>query len=270
MHLLIRADLYLAPLLLLPSASLASCPGPSSASGAAHIMPKPFDPAASPITFVKFDADAKRDVDELYRQRTLCGWGEEDVEKWRVQVRAGDKGLFWIFPSPGFKDKFPLPDAEKRVLVPGPDMPSPDPGFRPLGHISLDWTDYRDDESLVSRAEGRCTLATFFILGSQQGRGLGNLAMDMLEYLASTPPISAKTITLNTIWGENWTNPEWHREKGMDYDPAKPGRVNQQWYASRGYVAYKVEPRYPWTNPKTGEESVLEAVFMRKDLTAPQ
>lgn len=82
--------------------------------------------------------------------------------------------------------------------------------------------------------------------------------MDEVERLAASPSFGAKSITLNTMLGKNQASAAWHESVGLDYIPGT--RVNQHWYQKRGYSEYKVSPRYHWTNPKSGDELVLEAV----------
>lgn len=85
--------------------------------------------------------------------------------------------------------------------MPGTGRPPPDPSFQPLGHIALDREDYCDppNKDLASKETGVVTLATFFILKSQQGRGLGSAAMDLVEEEAKA--LGAPWITLNTSVG---------------------------------------------------------------------
>lgn len=118
----------------------------------------------------------------------LCGWGLENVDLWCRQVEEGVKvrhgipfavkqelnlarqNLYWIWVDP----KPTLPETEVLNLDPtevGP--PAPDPTFTPIGHVSLDWEDYGGEAELADRARGICTVATFFILVSMQGGGLG-------------------------------------------------------------------------------------------------
>jgi len=82
--------------------------------------------------------------------------------------------------------------------MPGIGPPPPNPSFQPLGHIALDREDFYDppNKLLADKATGIVTLATFFILKSQQGRGLGNAAMDLVEEEAKS--LGAPEITLNT------------------------------------------------------------------------
>jgi hypothetical protein len=80
------------------------------------------------------------------------------------------QNLYWIYVDP----QPPLSETEMLNLEPttaGP--PPPDPKFTPIGHVSLDWEDYGGEDELADKAKGICTLATFFILGSLQGGGLG-------------------------------------------------------------------------------------------------
>jgi GNAT superfamily N-acetyltransferase len=63
--------------------------------------------------------------------------------------------------------------------------------------VSLDWEDYEGDETLCDRENGVVTLATFFILLSQQGKGYGSVVMRQVEQMAVE--VGAKEITLNTV-----------------------------------------------------------------------
>jgi hypothetical protein len=87
-----------------------------------------------------------------------------------------EQGLYWIFPADTEASRArlrPLPDRESFNRVEGLGPPAPHADFRPLGHASLDWEDYSGDGTLANREEGVVTIATFYILGSQQGLGLG-------------------------------------------------------------------------------------------------
>jgi hypothetical protein len=133
-------------------------------------------PAALNVRFQRFQPDNEREVAELRRQRTvstcrsltfisdgrtdsdnaqLCGWGLEDVEKWRGFCRSGtrvrdlslrshtttdcavhEQEMFWIFYEDGVD--FELPELEVLNLDNsryGP--PPPDASFRPIGHVAL-------------------------------------------------------------------------------------------------------------------------------------
>ena len=83
-------------------------------------------------------------------------------------------------------------------------------------------------------------------------------AMDEVELLAASPAFGAKVITLNTMLGENQASPEWHEKIGAVFAPG--GRINQHWYTKRGYAVYKIEERYSYENPHTGEKMKLQAV----------
>lgn len=104
--------------------------------------------------------------------------------------------LYWIHPLT--PSQYPIPSSEPLSLMPGTGPPPPSPSFQPLGHIALDREDFYDppNRDLASRESGVVTLATFFILKSQQGRGLGNAAMDLVE--AEARALGAPAITLNT------------------------------------------------------------------------
>ncbi|GAA6015061.1 hypothetical protein JCM8202_004868 [Rhodotorula sphaerocarpa] len=215
--------------------------------------------AARTVRFERFQPGEPVQVAELRRQRVLCGWGLENVDLWCRQVEEGVKNLYWIWVDP----KPTLPETEVLNLDPtevGP--PAPDPTFTPIGHVSLDWEDYGGEAELADRARGICTVATFFILVSMQGGGLGNLVMREMEAMAAGPELNAAVITLNTLDGEVARNPEFWARMGVPFK----SRINEDWYARLGYKAFRrgVE-RYP-SKAVDGSDFLAEAVFMRKSL----
>lgn len=134
--------------------------------------------------------------------------------------------------------------------------PAPHAAFRPLGHASLDWEDYDGDKSLADREQGVITIATFYILGSQQGLGLGNAVMTGLEEMARE--LGAKEVTLNTLCGIAGQTKELWASIGVEYDP-ETTRLMEPWYTRLGYKAYKREPRYKEPAPD-GSIVKLQAV----------
>ncbi|GAA5923472.1 uncharacterized protein JCM15063_003659 [Sporobolomyces koalae] len=217
------------------------------------------------IQLIPFEPDNDIHVETLIQQRILCGWAVESVEAWREQARRQVKGLYWIMPqnTPEAKLRLrgPPPVREKFNRTDGLGPPAPYLDFRPLGHVSLDWEDYDGDESLGNKDEGICSLAAFYILGSQQGLGLGNIVMRELETKAVE--IGAKEITLNTLCGIAGKTKELWASIGVEMDPNV--RLMEPWYTRLGYVPYKREPRYKEPAPD-GSIVKLQAVFMRKVL----
>ncbi|ORY69269.1 hypothetical protein BCR35DRAFT_354630 [Leucosporidium creatinivorum] len=225
------------------------------------------------VDLVPFDPDNEVHVKELTRQRILCGWHTDMVETWRAKARKGDKGLRWIFraKTPEALERFkePLPEQEICSLSRELGPPSPDPDFRPIGHASLDWVDEIDgvkELELADRERGIITFSTFFMLVSQHGLGLGNAVMDELERLAGPPAFGAKFITLNTMDRDYATDPEVWKMLPGGYDPKR--RINEDWYARRGYKAFRrAIPRYQETGVD-GSSLLLNAVYMRKEVIA--
>ncbi|GAA5897441.1 hypothetical protein JCM6882_001887 [Rhodosporidiobolus microsporus] len=222
--------------------------------------------ATSPVRFERFDPESQKEVDELIRQRILCGWAADKVDMWRDLARQEVRMLYWIFPTTLDAD---LPELE--LLSPGSVVeegkthgpPAGDASFRPIGHVAVDWVDYFGDESLASKEAGVVTLATFFILPSQQGKGLGSIVTHEMEKLAATE-LNAKAMTLSTIDGQCASDPAWWAKQGVEYSPSI--RINERWYERIGYQAYKRGiPRYPFVDVD-GNPGLLECVFMRKEL----
>ncbi|GAA6032009.1 hypothetical protein JCM8097_003386 [Rhodosporidiobolus ruineniae] len=168
--------------------------------------------------------------------------------------------MYWIYYTDAEKTAA-LPEDEYGYLESSKIGPrSPDPAFKPIGHIALDWEDYAGEPSLASKEDRVCTIATFFILKSQQGGGLGSAVVKERERRAVTE-LNARAMTLNTFDGEKCDDPEWCRR-------AMVTRNNERWYARYGYVAYRRNiPRY-WQKDIDGNDILLEAVYMRKELQA--
>ncbi|GAA6032007.1 hypothetical protein JCM8097_003385 [Rhodosporidiobolus ruineniae] len=220
--------------------------------------------APSPVRFARIDPESDREIAELSRQRILCGWGLENVDHWRQLIREDRRNMYWIFPTDPAVTAA-LPDDEPLSLEAGKiGPPPPDPSFRPLGHVAVDWEDYDGEPTLASKDDRVCTLATFFILKSQQGKGLGSFVMKEMERQAVSE-LNARAITLNTVDGDRAADPAWWARIGVDAK-AEVTRNNERWYERYGYVAYRRGvPRYPHKTP-SGEDILLEAVFMRKEL----
>ncbi len=104
--------------------------------------------------------------------------------------------LYWI--QPAVSSQYPIPAEEPFNLEPGIGPPPPDRSFQPLGHVALDREDYLDPplKVMASRDTGTVMLASLFILKSQQGRGLGNKVLALVEEEARR--LGAPQITLDT------------------------------------------------------------------------
>ena len=192
-------------------------------------------------------------VAELRRQRILCGWGLDDIPGWLQKSTTGDKGLYWVIATPPVHL---VPYAETLSLRKGIGPPPPNLEFQPIGHISMDWYDFKGDTSLASRENGIITIASFFLLKSQQGKRFGSACMDQLEEQARKDP-RVKVLTLNVLYGKDCTSPEMWHMLGVDFDPNKA--VLQEWYERRGYVQYDMKPRYEEKNFHTGEDVFLNS-----------
>lgn len=51
------------------------------------------------LRFQPLDPDNAVEVAELRRQRMLCGWGLESVEKWLEMIRKGDRVSQMLIPG---------------------------------------------------------------------------------------------------------------------------------------------------------------------------
>ncbi|KAM0793382.1 hypothetical protein ACM66B_000836 [Microbotryomycetes sp. NB124-2] len=223
----------------------------------------------STIKLVPFDPEDAMQLDELHRQRVLCGWNVDAIGKWQKFVRQGLKALFWVFPADNEESRktwlHDMPEQDVCNLCPEIGPP-PNPSFRPLGHCSLDWYDDLGDEQLACRDKSprRIQLSTLYTLKHLAGRGLGNLLLQELERIAAQPPFEADYVTLNTMDRSRATDEAYAKTFGWHFN--KDVRVNQDWYERKGYTVFRrMVPRYE-DRRIDGQIVKIEAAYLEKKL----
>lgn len=176
-------------------------------------------------------------VDELLRQRKICGWKTRpsDMESWKQRAEAHATTLFWI-------------------------KPTAQPDLR-VGHISLDRVD--GDLSAVK-------IADLFVLPEQRGGGIARAAFQAVEGLATTKAYGSeecRTILIDTLSRKYSEDEEMWREYAQltGEEPKPKGATNEEWYERMGYVKYKEEPAYPERQGQTSEKLLL-AAFLKKEI----
>lgn len=201
--------------------------------------------AQQPFTLIPVNLRDPTEIEELQRQRFLCGWHyeKEHIEKWRDLIDQKLKNLFWI--------------SLGRVH------------HARAGHISLDSYADPPDPELATSDKSVMTIQTFFVLPECRALGLGERAMDTLEDWATREPYGSsgcKVIAVNTLskhYVED-TSPEWRGVwAGLGMEP--PKWSVEDWYVRRGYVKWKEEVRYHQKTPE-GQLVSLVASFLRKTL----
>ncbi|KAF4630044.1 hypothetical protein G7Y89_g8094 [Cudoniella acicularis] len=224
------------------------------------------------IDLVPWDPDSPSHVERLTQQRVACGWDVNRVQKWATQQREGYKFIYWIVlsDSPTTSDPqtasswltkhLTLYPTESTPLTPSSPSSSPSAPqiFIPLGHISL-------DTSALDVSRGRLTydlpsptayrVTTFYVSRSVQGSGIGRLAMDRIEGMASDPKgqFKASVLAISTA---------------LDDDEFKKKYSIVEWYARRGYKPYKYVERAWNHTDSNGEEWGWTAIFMKKDISS--
>lgn len=181
-------------------------------------------------------------IDELLRQRKICGWADtlDYIISWRDSMNAKMKTMFWI-------------------------KPASQPDLR-VGHVSLDCEAEPPDLELANpHDKSILTIARFFILEEHRRGGLGRAVMETLEDLATKEPYGSPnchTIAITTLsrrYAEN--DQERAKYEAIEGKPAAPrGLSNEDWYKRMGYVKWKDEPKY---EAKNGLDKYV-AAFMTK------
>lgn len=181
-------------------------------------------------------------IDELLRQRKICGWADTQdyIVSWRDSMDAKIKSMFWI-------------------------KPASQPDIR-VGHVSLDCEAEPPDLELANpHDKSVLTIARFFILEEHRRGGLGRAVMETLESLATKEPYGSPnchTIAITTL-SRRYAEDDQERAKYEALEgkpPAPKGLSNEDWYTRMGYVKWKDLPLY---EQKNGPDKYV-AAFMRK------
>jgi GNAT superfamily N-acetyltransferase len=196
-------------------------------------------PAQRNCTLEPADLREQSQVDELLRQRKICGWKTRpsDMASWKERAEARATTLFWI-------------------------KPTAQPDLR-VGHISLD---------KVSEDPSSLNIADLFVLPEHRGGGIARAAFQAVEEMATTEPYGSKncrTLLIDTL-SRKYSDDEKMR---LEYNqltgvwPNPKGKTNEEWYGRMGYVTYKEEPLYPEIEGRpTSTQKLLLASFMKKEM----
>lgn len=218
-------------------------------------------PRFSKVDLIPWDPDSPSHVERLFNQRIACTWNSEYVESWREKQRQGVITLQWIVRiipihnlSPPSKltsthQVLPITDPARDDLInrhitlypleaeqlldsatafnaQPRTPPSPPHSFLPIGHIALEV-----QPSSPSSPSTTYKISGLYISSPLRSFGLGRASMDTIEALASSPPISAKKLTLEVMANEYPGKEE--RNAALKVVPQNIER--QDWYARRGY-----------------------------------
>lgn len=186
-------------------------------------------------------------VDELRRQRVICGWGHtpKDIASWRDAIDAQDRASFWIKPA-----------ARPEVRA---------------GHVSLDNQVDPPDLELANPDRSVLEITSFFILPEHRRGGLGRAVMATLERYAREQPYGSencRTVTLTTMTRKYWEDDVWREKwvRELGFEPLERGTSYEDWYKRMGYVKWKEEPKF-WNHMPGFEHEKIVVSFMRKSVT---
>ncbi|CRK18102.1 hypothetical protein BN1723_011501 [Verticillium longisporum] len=184
--------------------------------------------ATSTVALVPWDPLSPEHIDRLTQQRIDCGWHvDKPSGAWKEAQQGGIKCIYW------------LPSGKE---------------FFPVGHIALDISYYEADGFNLNLPEGSTLwIKSLFISKALRSSGIGRAAMDKLEGMATSPPLSATTLMLDTLFKDDQIRFQ------------KPKVANQDWYARRGYRLVHTEPGF-YEDEKQFQGAIPRTVFMRKDL----
>ncbi|TDZ38541.1 hypothetical protein C8035_v004788 [Colletotrichum spinosum] len=228
------------------------------------------------VQLVPFDADSPNHAARMVHQRTECGWHADAVPAWQEAQRTGQKCIFWIaiypldpdgksrlaehishFP----KEREPLNDTASSVRATA-RTPTRTP-FHPVGHISLDAANPATKRlNLPVPSDNLYWIKSLYVSYALQSAGIGRAAMDEVEAMATSPPLDAKVLMLDTVAREDQ-----HRKQFVAQMPGRPPPMStQEWYARRGYRLVWSEKNFYPDLDRDGKPLGRTTVFMRRDL----
>ncbi|GAA95504.1 uncharacterized protein L969DRAFT_44874 [Mixia osmundae IAM 14324] len=234
-----------------------------------------------------YDAESEHHAARLLLQRIACGWYSDKIDYWRDLIRRKHMHLYWIaldeVQPPTTHDgptsielnaihaaQYPgeaTPLSDTSLIAGGALRPTGASGhsFSPVGHIGLFTYDPREDLPALHPTGKVVKITTFYISTALQSQRLGSKSMDAIEKKAAEPPLSARTIVLDTIDPKHFeSSDDFYARYGM----AVPELKAYYWYRRRGYKQYNSKPFY-FLKDTQGNDLAGTAAFLRKDLPTP-
>lgn len=179
-------------------------------------------PSGSSLLVMKLENFAEREL--LYKQRVICGWKQDAIQKWREAMARKDQYMFWIcvpIDSEAAKGQSTAAATDQhkqamQVISRKDDAGNTQEGLA-VGHLSLDWADLPDDGepelTLASKDGTILSVSALFVMPTHQKYRLGTFAMDTLETYARQVPFGSpncQTLTINTL------HPRYFNAEGPD------------------------------------------------------
>ncbi|CRK16426.1 hypothetical protein BN1723_011499 [Verticillium longisporum] len=202
--------------------------------------------ATSTVALVPWDPLSPEHIDRLTQQRVDCGWHiDKPSGAWKEAQQGGIKCIYWLQSDP-------LLDT--CTTLRGLTLQPSGKEFFPVGHIALDISNHETHGFNLNLPEGSTLwIKSLFISKALRSSGIGRAAMDKLEGMATSPPLSATTLMLDTLLKDDQIKFQ------------KPKVANQDWYARRGYRLVHTEPGF-YEAETQFYGAIPRTVFMRKDL----
>ncbi|OHX01203.1 hypothetical protein CSPAE12_00007 [Colletotrichum incanum] len=208
------------------------------------------------VTLIPWDPESRDHFTRMVNQRIECGWASDKVPEWQSYQRSGFKCIYWI-------EKEPILDTAQSIHA--VSRTPTGTAFHPVGHISLDVDNPQAKSlNLPIPEENLYWIKSLYVSFALQGSGIGRAAMDMVEHMATSEPLCAKTLMLDTVSKED----QLRKESAVVAQGKLPVTPTHAWYERRGYkLIWTVNNFYgfPETDPD-GKPVVRRTVFLRKDL----
>ncbi|KAH8923484.1 hypothetical protein BT69DRAFT_1350154 [Atractiella rhizophila] len=209
------------------------------------------------LILVPIEFGTQAHIEELQRQRRICGWGDEDIPLWKAAVEQGHRVMFWIATSE------PVERAElSETVTTLRDTQSRE--IFPIGHIAVERKRMEDPGHFASKefVPSSARLESLFVLPSFQRIGAASFAILEMERIAIEEPINVEWMTIVGMSAEQFNDDNFWKRNGKE----RPRFSMEDYYRRRGYVTYETGPA--WQNWDIKEEKLfwVNAAFMKKKL----
>ncbi|KXH61476.1 hypothetical protein CSAL01_03887 [Colletotrichum salicis] len=230
------------------------------------------------VELIPWDPNSQDHFTRMVDQRIACGWASDLVSQWQENQRTGFKCTYWLVLA----DEDPERDArlakhiadypkEKDPMLDTADSISATPrtptgaSFHPVGHISLDIDNPAAAPlNLPIPKDHVYWIKSLYVSFALQSCGIARAAMDLVESMATSEPLCAKTLMLDTVSKEDQL-----RKESMVVAQGKlPPTPTHAWYERRGYrLIHTINNFYgfPEKDPD-GNLLIRRTVFLRRDL----
>ncbi|KAF2234556.1 hypothetical protein EV356DRAFT_501419 [Viridothelium virens] len=230
------------------------------------------------VDLIPWDHRSTEQIARLYEQRVACGWMAEEIPSFVKLANKGGKVFYWVVLADEVpeqeillkrhfvkypKEASPLTDTAGQVRLVS-RVPS-EQQFVPIGHIALDIHAPEEDEKLGLPRSGVVWVHQLYISYALQSEGFGVAAMSKAEQLATSEPLNASIMAVDTMVKEMHMDAAIQKISYDDRGLPRPTKSNEEWYMRLGYQIF-ARTKEGYKKRHSSGTIALEIAFLKKSL----